>query len=273
MDIKTALSEAKIDNLDAQLLLMEVTGLSKVELITKDCQELNENQIEYYKELVKRRENHEPIQYILNKTEFMGLNFYVDKNVLIPRADTELLVEEALFYIENKNLKTAIDLCAGSGCIGISVAKLSGIEKMTCVDISQEALAIAQKNAISNGVEQKINFTKSDMFTDIRSNKKEVDILLSNPPYIETEIIKTLENNVKNYEPKLALDGKDDGLYFYRIIAKNAKDYLTDEGIIILEIGYNQKKSIEKLFENYDDIIIKKDYAGLDRIAIIRKKA
>ena len=197
----------------------------------------------------------------------MGLNFYVNENVLIPQPDTEILVEETIEKIKNlmsNNIKI-LDLCTGSGAIAISIAKL--MSNITATDISEKALKIAKTNAQNNNVQNKIKFINSNMFQNI--NEK-FDVILSNPPYIETNTIKTLSKEVQN-EPKLALDGGQDGLEFYRIIAKNAHKHLNKNGIIMLEIGYNQRKAVTQIFEEtkkYKNIECKKDYSNNDRIII-----
>ena len=207
-----------------------------------------------------------PLQYITNKQEFMKLDFYVDENVLIPQPDTERLVEEVIKLCDNKNV-TILDLCTGSGAIGISLAKYIEDSKVTLTDISDMALEIAKKNAINNNVIDKCSFLQSDMFEKM---KEKVDYIVSNPPYIETDTINTLGKEVQK-EPKLALDGGKDGLDFYRIIVQNAWKYLKENGTLALEIGYNQKEAVIKLLEDtkkYKNIYCKKDLSGNDRIVI-----
>jgi release factor glutamine methyltransferase len=198
----------------------------------------------------------------------MKLDFYVDKNVLIPRADTEILVEEVINNCNNNAERNynILDLCAGSGAIGISIAKYVKTSKITEVDISNEALNIAMKNAKLNEVAN-IEFLQSNMFKNI--NKK-FDIIVSNPPYIKKDVIAKLDYEVQK-EPKLALDGGEDGLKFYRIIIDEADKYLTKNGMIFLEIGYDQKEDVIKLLEKsgkYKDIYSKKDLYNNDRIVV-----
>ena len=185
-----------------------------------------------------------PIQYIMHNQEFMKMNFYVDENVLIPQPDTEILVEEV------------INICSGLSCA-----------KVTMSDISENAVEIANKNAIKNEVKDRCSFINSDMFENI--NEK-YDIIVSNPPYIKTEVINTLSKEVQN-EPSLALDGGEDGLHFYRIIADNAWKYLNENGILALEIGYDQKDDVFNLVKDtgkYSDIYSKKDLSNNDRIIV-----
>ena len=219
---------------------------------------------------IEQLKNHEPIQYIINTQEFMGFDFYVDENVLIPQPDTENLVEEVLFIIDSikdKNLKI-LDLCTGSGAIAISLSKILKSDKILIYgsDISEEALKIAQNNAIQNC--SKIVFLKSNIFSQINDNYK-FDIIVSNPPYIETNIIENLSEEVK-HEPHIALDGGEDGLYFYREIIKNAKKHLNTNGYLAFEIGYNQKNQVENLLDEngYKNIYSRKDLSGNDRVVV-----
>ena len=224
--------------------------------------------IDYFK--VKRviylRHKHQPLNYILKSECFMGYNFYVNKNVLAPRPETELLVEKALTYIKNGN--NVLDLCCGSGCIGISLKKLC-LEKninanITCSDISPKALKVAKKNAKQNN--SNINFIKSDLFENIT---EKFDVIVSNPPYINKEDMGTLDTEVKKYDPTLALYGGESGLDFYERITKNAKNYLTENGVILFEIGINQENEVSKmLLEQGFKTEIIKDYSGINRIVI-----
>ena len=213
-----------------------------------------------------------PIQYITNKQEFMGLNFYVDKNVLIPQPDTEILVEEVINIFNNKNCEYEIlDLCTGSGAIGVSLAKYIQNSNVVMSDISNEALKIAEKNAKENDLINRCTFLKSDMFENIEGK---FDIIVSNPPYIKTEVIYTLDKEVQK-EPIIALDGGKDGLKFYRTIANEAWKYLKQDGILAIEIGYDQKEEVIELLEStgkYKDIYSKKDLAENDRIIVAKYK-
>ena len=205
-----------------------------------------------------------PVQYITNSQDFYGLEFYVDENVLIPQPDTEILVEEVIGIAGKMESKPQIlDICTGSGAIAVSVAK--NIEgEIFASDISKNSLEIAKKNAKNNGVN--IKFVESDMFEKIEGK---FDIIVSNPPYIETEVIKELPKEVKN-EPKLALDGGEDGLDFYRILADKSRECLKKDGILAVEIGYNQKEAVMKLFEQYGfvEVYSKMDFGNNDRIVV-----
>lgn len=214
---------------------------------------------------VKKRLGHMPIQYILNKAYFCGLPFYVNENVLIPRFDTEVLVEEVLKISKKDKSKRILDICTGSGAIAIALKKLGGFERVDAMDISDKALEVAKRNA--NELDSDINFLKSDMFSSLTCENK-YDIIVSNPPYIQSDVVDTLESEVKDFEPRLALDGDVDGMKFYKIIAKNYENYLADNGVLALEIGYDEADDIRALFEG-KNVVIKKDLANLDRVAII----
>ena len=216
-------------------------------------------------EYVKKRLGHMPIQYILNKAYFCGLPFYVNENVLIPRFDTEVLVEEVLKISKKDKSKRILDICTGSGAIAIALKKLGGFERVDALDISDKALEVAKRNA--KELDLDINFLKSDMFSSLTCENK-YDIIVSNPPYIQSDVVDTLESEVKDFEPRLALDGDVDGMKFYKIIAKNYENYLADNGVLALEIGYDEADDIRALFEG-KNVVIKKDLANLDRVAII----
>ena len=216
-------------------------------------------------EYVEKRLGHMPIQYILNRAYFCGLPLYVNENVLIPRFDTEVLVEEVLALSKKDKSKRILDMCTGSGAIAIALKKLGGFERVDALDISDKALEVARRNA--NELDLDINFLKSDMFSSLTCENK-YDIIVSNPPYIQSDVVDTLESEVKDFEPRLALDGDADGMKFYKIIAKNYEKYLADNGVLALEIGYDEADDIRALFEG-KNVVIKKDLANLDRVAII----
>lgn len=216
-------------------------------------------------EYVKKRLVHMPIQYILNRAYFCGLPLYVNENVLIPRFDTEVLVEEVLKISKKDKSKRILDICTGSGAIAIALKKLGGFERVDALDISDKALEVARRNA--NELDSDINFLKSDMFSSLTCENK-YDIIVSNPPYIQSDVVDTLESEVKDFEPRLALDGDADGMKFYKIIAENYDNYLADNGVLALEIGYDEADDIRALFEG-KNVVIKKDLANLDRVAII----
>lgn len=265
-NLKEKLSAVGIDTavLDAQLIVGNAANMSRVQILTYPDKILTEDEECKINEMSVKRINRMPMQYILGVCEFMGLNFKVNENTLIPRGDTEILVEKAIDLINKNDYKSVLDIGTGSGAIAVSVAKYTSA-KVTAVDISNEAINVARENAKNNGVN--IEFVNSDLFTNI--NKK-FDLILSNPPYIEKDVIKTLEPDVKNYEPLLALDGGIDGLDFYKSITKDCCKYLNQNGSIVFEIGYNQSEAVSGFLDAYDfdRISVEKDLAGFDRVVI-----
>lgn len=215
--------------------------------------------VEKVEEIVSERINGRPLWYCIGDTDFYGYKIKVDERVLIPRPETELLVENAKKYINANSV--VLDMCTGSGAIAIAIKKETGAF-VTAVDISEDALTLASENATLNGAG--IEFIQSDLFTELGERK--FDVIVSNPPYIKSEDIPNLQNEVKNFEPKLALDGGMDGLDFYRIIAKNAKKYLNDNGVLLLEVGFDQAYLVKELLTDFDHVEIIKDYENIDRI-------
>jgi len=256
----------------SKILLKHLLNVDDTYILINDDKDIDvevENNFKHDIELLKCGI---PLQYITNLQEFMKLEFYVDSNVLIPQPDTEILVEEVLDILkqEDRN-KSVLDLCTGSGAIGVSIAKYTDKLKVTMSDISKNALKIAKKNAENNGVLDKCDFVLSDMFENI---ERKFHIIVSNPPYIKSQVISLLDKEVQN-EPMLALDGGEDGLYFYKIIAENAYKYLNKDGILALEIGYDKKEEVIELLEQekkYIDIYCKTDLSGNDRIIVCRLK-
>ncbi len=265
-----SLKEKEIEEpiLKMRLLIASVLNRSKEYIIAHGENEIDSLKLEEIYNKMKMLEEYVPIQYITNKQEFMQLNFFVNENVLIPRSDTEILVEEIIENYKNKEVKI-LDLCTGSGCIAISLKKYIENSKVYAIDISEEALNIAKQNAMNN--ETDITFIKSDIFSNIKEEK--FDIIVSNPPYIKTEVIKKLDKEVKK-EPLIALDGGNDGLYFYKKIIEEGYKFLNEEGKIFFEIGYDQKEDIINLINNnnkYELIKTKKDLENNDRIIVIGK--
>ena len=275
MTIKELLNQAVImlknENIDApknkaRMLLQATLKKSREYLMIYDNKEVENIDRDRYIKNVKRLILGEPLQYITGIQEFMKLNFLVTKDVLIPRPDTEILVEEVIRKAENIPNPVILDLCTGSGAIAVSLAKYIKNVHICAVDISSKALEIAKKNAELNGVKNNIEFIESNLFDKIKERK--FDIIVSNPPYIETETIKTLSKDVQN-EPKIALDGGKDGLDFYRKIADSGSKYLNRQGYICLEIGYNQRIAVRQILENkkrYVNINCIKDLCGNDRV-------
>lgn len=253
--------------IDAWLLIEHITGLSHADFfLCRDDDNISVNGLSFseieekYNELVNRRASHVPLAYIVNEVYFCGLPFYVDENVLIPEQDTETMIEEVLKEASGKSI---LDLCTGSGCIAIALAKLGKPASVTASDISGKALSIAKRNAEKNDV--KINFILSDLFDNIDGK---FDIIVSNPPYIKSSVISTLAPEVKDHEPLLALDGSDDGLYFYRKISEKLSDHLRRNGRIFYEIGYDEADAVSQIFahEGFDDIKVIKDLGENDRV-------
>lgn len=270
---KDFLKSNEIDDYETIVkIIVEYTfKISKAQLILHYEDEVDKLAVFDYKSYLKKIVNGVPVQYITNKQEFMGLRFYVDENVLIPQPDTEILVEEVINMYKDKECKI-LDLCTGSGAIGISLAKYISKSYVTISDISEKAIQIAKLNSEVSQVHKKMEYYESDLFENLE--KKKYDVIVSNPPYIETSTIEALDKQVK-HEPHIALDGGVDGLKFYREIIKNAPDYLVDGGMLFLEIGYNQKKSVMKLLEenkNYGNIYSKKDLGGNDRIVVATRR-
>lgn len=273
--INLGINELNINKIDeaslkVRMLLSHILGQNKEYLIIHSEDEISTINTKKYLIGIDCLKKSMPIQYITNTQEFMGFEFYVDENVLIPQPDTEILVEEVLDIIKiikdkKKEKIQILDLCTGSGAIGISLSKnFANDVIVTCSDISKEALKIVELNSKNNSVNIKI--IQSDIFKNIQNK---FDIIVCNPPYIESDIIKTLPKEVQN-EPILALNGGKDGLDFYRIIIKEAKNHLNKGGYFALEIGFNQKEKVKKLLKdnNYQNIYSKKDLGGNDRIII-----
>ena len=257
----------------SKLLLEYLLNMSKIDLIVNNDKEVDDLIKEKYMKYINEMINGRPIQYIINNQEFMKLNFYVDENVLIPQPDTEILVQKAIEIIKNKkdNKLDILDLCTGSGAIGISLKKYIDDITVYVSDISEKALEIAKKNAIKNEVE--VQYILSDMFSKMDNLK--FDLIVSNPPYIKTDVIKLLSKEVQN-EPIIALDGGNDGLDYYRIIRNEAYKYLKTNGVILLEIGFDQKNTVSELFKNdnnynYENIELFKDLSNIDRVIKIEK--
>lgn len=249
--------------LDAWYLLEYVIKENRTYFLLHQKDELEIKKEQKFLEYLKLRGEHVPLQYITKVQEFMGLSFSVNENVLIPRQDTEILVEEVLKRV--KKDMTVLDMCTGSGCIIVSLKHEKPAINAFASDISDKALMVATENAKNNQTD--VTFIRSDMFDKIQD---QFDIIVSNPPYIPTQVVQGLMEEVKNHEPMLALDGKEDGLFFYREIIKKAKTYLKPNGFLCFEIGYDQGEDVSLLMERagFINIIIIKDLAGLDRVVI-----
>lgn len=293
-EAKKRLEESGIEeaSLDAWLLLEHVTGIFRASYYADPDREMSPDEWRRYSELVGRRAERVPLQHITGTQEFMGLVFEVNEHVLIPRQDTEILVEQALAFIESGKVPAAensqtriLDMCTGSGCILLGVMHWAesyrqkalrragdtarGGEKQdiiiegTGADISPKALAVAEKNARRLGISA--GFVESDLFKAVRGK---YGMIVSNPPYIRTDEIKDLQEEVKLHDPVIALDGREDGLYYYRRIVRESRSYLEEGGALLFEIGCDQAEAVSGLMSGagFSEITVKKDLAGLDRV-------
>ncbi|MCR5403436.1 MAG: peptide chain release factor N(5)-glutamine methyltransferase [Butyrivibrio sp.] len=259
---RAGIAEAK---LDARLLLEYVCGTKQSDLIVHPDREVTSKEEEEYYRLIDRRSKREPVAYILGSWEFMGIDFKVGRDVLIPEQDSEFLVEEALRVMQDGF--RVLDLCTGSGCIALSILNYTNDTFAVCTDISENALKIAGCNADSLGLLDRAEFIGTDLFPEEDGSK--FDVIVSNPPYIASEVIEKLQPEVRDYEPRLALDGDSDGLAFYRRIIRDAGRYLFSSGFLILEIGYDQAEAVTALMNeegHYHEIEVIKDFSGNDRV-------
>ena len=262
---KAELAEAGIAEaqLDARLLLEYVCGTDHNTLLVHGEREVEEPKSTAYCDLILQRVAHTPLAYIKGTQEFMGLEFSVNKQVLIPNQDTETLVEEAMRLMHDG--MRVLDLCTGSGCIALSLLHYTNDTSAVATDISKAALTVAVQNAEQHNLMQRISFAEADLFP---VQKEKFDLIVSNPPYIPTEVIETLAPEVKDHEPRLALDGTEDGLSFYRRIIRTAPEWLFESGWLILEIGYDQGEAVSAMMrENgFRDIEVIRDLGGKDRV-------
>lgn len=259
-----ALERAGIEEaaLDARLLLEDVCGTDRTALYAHGEQELNGGQEERYLEKIRHRAERIPLQHILGKTEFMGLTFKVNKDVLCPRPDTEILVEEVLKHLHDG--MRILDIGTGSGCILLSLLHYSNDCQGVGVDISEKALQVAKENAEKLSADR-VSFIRSDLFDGVEGV---FEIIVSNPPYIRSSEIEHLMPEVRDHDPRAALDGREDGLFFYREITKRAKGYLPGGGMLFYEIGYDQGEAVSRIMRDngFREVEIIKDFSGLDRV-------
>ena len=279
MTIKQAIDKGTVllkgKNIDtpkmkARLLIQFILNKSRQYIMVYDNREISKEQEQKYLQAIEKVIKGIPIEHITHQKEFMKMNFFVNENVLIPRQDTECLVEEVIQISRKIGAKRILDLCTGSGAIAISLAKYIENSEITATDISEKALEVAEINAKNNEVEKSIKFIKSDLFKNIPKTK--FDIIVSNPPYIKKEEIKNLQEQVQK-EPIIALDGGYDGLDFYRKIANKSYEFLKYNGYLCLEIGYDQKIDVIEIIENeekYSNTYCKKDLYGNDRVIITK---
>ena len=262
-------NEVESARLCAEILLADALGCQRIELYTRFDQCPPEDVLAKFRSTVKRGGNHEPIAYLVGYKEFFSLRFIVDEGVLIPRPETELLVSNAIDFLTAQTSRPTLqclDLCCGSGCIGITIASNVVETEVTISDISDEALAIAEKNIEKHELSERVKLCKSDLFEDLDGG---YDLIISNPPYISDIEFAKVAKNVADFEPHLALKAADDGLEFYKKILEKADNYLADDGAIMVEIGYEQGQTVSELFQNcgyLTDIKVVKDLQGHDRV-------
>lgn len=257
--------------MDARLLLEWCCGTDRNTLLVHGSRDISTEEFDRYCESITQRQRRVPLQYITGEQEFMGLTFEVNEDVLVPRQDTEILVEEVMRNLHDG--MRILDMCTGSGCILLSLLHYSNDCTGVGVDVSAAALQTAKKNAGNimghhpDSAESRVVFLQSDLFREVKP-EEQFDIIVSNPPYIKTDVIDTLMPEVRKYEPLLALDGKEDGLFFYRRIIAQAGSHLYGGGMLFLEIGYDQGEDVSRLLQEagYAEVEIFKDYAGNDRV-------
>ena len=257
--------------LDVEILLEKALGdVDSLYIRLNLNKEVTQDEFNLFNKLIEDRLKGRPIAYIVGNREFMGLDFYVQEGVLIPRPDTEALVEEVIEICDGKEGLNVLDIGTGSGAITVSLAKYLKNPKVKSFDISEIALEIGKKNAINNNVDDKIDFIKSDLFSAIKDMDIQFDVIVSNPPYIPKKDIETLHTQVKDYEPYNALEGGEDGLDFYRDITKQSIDYLKQNGVLAYEVGHDQAQDVAKIMQDngYTNIYTKKDLQGIDRVVI-----
>lgn len=257
-------------NLDSRLLLAHVLGKDKLYILVNIDEEVSLEDEKKFFDLVEMRRENMPMQYILGHVEFMGMEFIVKEGVLVPRGDTEILVEEVLENIDEKEDIDVIDLCCGSGAIGLALAHFRSNIHVDLVDLYPVPEEVTNINMKRFELESRTSFIKSDLLEEIKIQGKKYDILVSNPPYIQDEEVGKLMDDVKNYEPHTALCGGKDGLDFYRRIIIDAPSVLKGKKILAFEIGYDEGIQVKTLMENvgFKNVIVKKDLAGLDRVVI-----
>ncbi len=257
---------------DSWYLMEYVTGMNRTKFLLERQNQMEPAMQEKYLALARRRAEHIPLQYLTGVQEFMGFAFQVNEHVLIPRQDTEILTEEAVKYLKNREAGRSgppgrqtkvLDLCTGSGCIAVSLKKLCPGIEVTASDLSGEALEVARENGRLLGAN--VKWTKSDLFENVEGT---FDLIVSNPPYIRTDVIEELQEEVRLCEPRMALDGHEDGLFFYRRITESAPDFLEPGGCLMFEIGYDQGNEAAGLLarNGFDEIKVLRDLAGLDRV-------
>lgn len=254
--------------LDSQLLLSKIISKDKLFIMVNRDFKISSKEAREYFKLIELRKNKMPIKYILGYTEFMGLNFKVKEGVLIPRPDTEILVEKVISLINENGYINIADVCCGSGAIGVSIGMYCPKTHVDCFDISDTAYEVTKENINLQEITNRIKVYKSDLLQAAINNSSRYDVIVSNPPYIREDVIPSLMEDVRDYEPYEALSGGEDGLYFYRRIALESKEVLKNHGLIALEIGHDQRETVSEILKNNDfhNIECYKDLAGNDRV-------
>ena len=258
---------------ETELLFTGILNCNRVSLYLNRHLRLDKDKSFLISSALKKRISCEPVQYILGKTEFMGLEFRVSPGIFIPRPETEILVETVINIAKSleSRIQSILDIGTGSGCIAISLAKFLPHANIAAIDISEKAIRIAQQNAILNNA--KISFFLSDLFSNHELRTTNYDLIVSNPPYIPTTEIELLQPEIR-YEPRIAIDGGKDGLYFYHKIINESARYLRKGGLLIMEMGFNQKYAIKNIFKNlanYKIIDVIKDYNNIDRVVVAKR--
>lgn len=260
--------------LDAEVLLANALGTDRVRLITDSQRPLTAEELASFKEMIRRRRTAEPVAYILGHREFWGASYRVNRHVLVPRPDTETLVEVALDRTRARSMfGSLLDLCTGSGCVAIAFARERPTWRVSASDVSADALNVAVENAIRNGVSHVINFREGDLFAAVAGEAR-FDAITANPPYIPSDELRQLAADVRDHEPLLALDGGASGLETLRRIVRDAPRYLARNGVLALEVGHDQARRVAEGFARagYTDVELRKDYGGHERVVSGRWK-
>lgn len=260
-------------DIDADILWQYLSGMNRMDIIMAREDVVDDDKLEAYMKLIEKRSTRIPLQYITGEQNFMGYDFDTAEDVLIPRMDTETLVETALKLVKDADHNVdVLDMCCGSGCIGVSFGLWNKNSRIVLADVSEAAIGLTRRNVekLCAG-DDRFEVVRTDLFEQISG---EYDLILSNPPYIRSDVIETLMPEVREHEPHLALDGTADGLYFYRIIADKAREYIKDEGYVVFEIGNDQAEDVQHLFvdSGYDDVHVVQDLSRNDRVVYGRYK-
>ena len=263
----------KSSRLNAELLLSHILNCKRLELYLSFDRPLQKSEIDSYRELLKRRSTFEPLQYIIGKVEFYGLEFEVNQSVLIPRPETELLVEAVIESVAKDERINILDIGSGSGNISIALAKNIPSCTVVGIDISEEAIETSTRNAKLNGVESQLMFVKKNILNGIEINENSFDVVVSNPPYVSVADFVNLDPELRLYEPQIALTDESDGLSFYRNISVLSRSLLKNNGKLFFEIGAGQSDAVKKILidSDYKNIVIIKDYSDIERVIIGEK--